>query len=91
MKAAHISALEKLFADEIRSALEPQRGTLPRDLPFQSKAKVFAELESEGLARRREVRIGSGWSAVTVRGWELTEAGRLAYCMTCKDEDEPGC
>lgn len=85
MKKAELAALEKLFVYEINQAFA--KG-VARYLPMQSRAKVYAELEADGLVRRVERRIGSDRLGCTVRGWELTHAGRLGYCMTCSDELE---
>lgn len=80
MKKAHIAALEKLFAAEVIGALNPQSQSW--NLPYQSKAKVFKELEAEGLAKSVEVLVAG---IVSVRGWELTVAGHLAYCLNCSE------
>lgn len=83
MKKAHVLALERIFSSDIEQAMSKSR----LRLPFQSKAKVYEELEREGMVKRTEVRVGTGWSAVTVRGWALTEAGHLAYCLSCDGEE----
>jgi len=67
-----MNALEKVFAAEING-----------HLPFQSKAAVFQKLADEGLLEPMERKFGTGWSAVTVKGWQLTHAGRLLYCSNC--------
>ena len=85
MKKAHLNALEKVFSNEIEQAMKPR--DWPR-FPFQSKAKVFAELEKLGLLRRDSVLCGKGFFRVNVTGWALTDAGRFAYCSECKDEDD---
>lgn len=83
MKKAHYTALGNVFAHEVENALNH------RDLPFQSKAKVYRELEADGMLWRRAVSLGTDrFGAVTVEGWELTDVGRLSYCMECKDEPE---
>src|SRR6266403_549672 len=71
-----LAALEKVFAAEIAGRL-----------PFQSKAKVFRELRDAGLLTPMERTFGSGWSAITVSGYELTHAGRITYCASCGDAD----
>lgn len=70
-----LSALEKVFAAEIEGRL-----------PFQSKAAVYRDLLAAGLVAPMQRRFRSGWSAVTVDGYELTHAGRYLYCSNCKDE-----
>jgi len=68
-----LAVLEKVFAAEIDGRL-----------PYQSKAKIFAELCEAGLLAPMERTYGSGWSAVRVRGFVLTDAGRLLYCASCR-------
>jgi len=87
MKQSHYTALSNVFANELEQALQP--AGQPR-FPFQSKAKVYRELAEQEYPYLREssVTFGRGWSAVTVKGYELTEVGRLAFCMECRDEPE---
>jgi hypothetical protein len=85
MKKAHFNALEKVFSNEVEQSMKPR--DWPR-FPFQSKAKVFTELQGLGLLRQDGVMCGKGAFRVNVTGWALTEAGRLAYCSECKDESE---
>ena len=66
-----IDALEKVFAAEIEARL-----------PFQSKAKIYREMESDGLVAPMERKFG-GQFPVTVTGWQLTHAGRFIYCSSC--------
>lgn len=68
MKKSHYEALERIFTAEINGRL-----------PLQSKAAVFTELEELGLAQRGHEMFGR----VKVEGWYLTQAGRLAYCVSC--------
>jgi hypothetical protein len=39
-------------------------------------------------ATRDEITLG-GRFPVVVKGYALTHAGRLAYCLTCEDAEEP--
>ncbi len=74
-----LAALEKVFAAEISNGL-----------PFQSKAKIYAKLENDGLLERATHVVGAGERfPVTVTGYMLTHAGRMAYCESCRDEPEP--
>jgi hypothetical protein len=66
-----LKALEKVFAAEIEGRL-----------PFQSKALVYLDLYDEGLVQPMEVTFG-GRFPVTVKGWQLTHAGRITYCASC--------
>ena len=56
-------------------------------LPFQSKAKACLDLCEEGLLLPMERTFGTGGSAVTAHGFQLTHAGRFLYCSNCEDED----
>jgi hypothetical protein len=67
-------ALENVFAAEIENRL-----------PFQSKAAIYKRLREQGLVQDMQLVIGSGWSAVTVRGYQLTHAGRITYCSSCEE------
>lgn len=73
-----LAALERVFAAEIEG----------RHV-YQTKAKVFQALCDKGLLQPAERVYGTGWSAVTVRGYSLTHAGRFLYCSTCDDEELP--
>lgn len=80
MKKSQLAALEKVFSNEVERAISER----PHQMPFQSKAKIFKELAADGYLEAASVKVGSGWSAVTVTGWELPHLGRLAYCMSCE-------
>jgi hypothetical protein len=64
----HFKALEKVFAAEIEGCL-----------PFQSKAAVYNELRLDGMVEAVSVKMG----ICRVDGYELTHAGRMAYCAQC--------
>jgi hypothetical protein len=71
-----LKALERLFAAEIDDRY-----------PVQSKSRVFQELCDQGLAKPMERVFGAGERfAVRASGFQLTDAGRLAYCASCKEE-----
>lgn len=69
-----LDALEKLFIAEIEDRL-----------PFQSRAAIYKRLREQNLIHDMVVKFGM----VTVTGYQLTHAGRMLYCMSCKDEPEP--
>lgn len=73
-----LTALEKVFVAEING-----------QLPFQSKANIFRDLLAAGLVASMQRKIGTGWSAITVAGYELTHAGRLLYCSSGDEGDKP--
>jgi hypothetical protein len=73
-----LRALENVFAAEIDNRL-----------PFQSKAAIYKQLRDEGLLQDMVITLGPGSSfAVTVRGYQLTHAGRLTYCLSCPDPEQ---
>jgi len=72
MTKAEINALEKIFAAEIDGRL-----------PFQSRAKIYQALVDQGLVAPMEWRVGTGPFACTVKGYQLTHAGRFLYCDQC--------
>lgn len=74
-----LNALEKVFVCEIENKL-----------PFQSRAKIYQGLASEGLLSPMTINIGSGWSAAIVTGFQLTHLGRLVYCSSCDGQDDDG-
>jgi hypothetical protein len=76
---AELKVLGKMFAAEIEYAMSGSR------LPpcFQSRAKSMQSLHEKGLIAPVNFRVGNDALAVHVEGWELTHAGRAAYCATC--------
>uniref|UniRef100_A0A6M3K0E9 Uncharacterized protein n=1 Tax=viral metagenome TaxID=1070528 RepID=A0A6M3K0E9_9ZZZZ len=64
-------ALEKIFEREMA-------GTLP----FQSRAKIYTELEADGIVEKY-TRLFGGQFPITVTGWALTQKGRFIYCQEC--------
>ena len=69
-----LQALEKVFAAEIKNRL-----------PFQSKARIYADLARQDYLQSytRRLSFGDGLPAMTVSGYALTHAGRYAYCSQC--------
>ena len=77
MNEKELALLERAFSNEIRATLE---GT-PRLL--QTKAtKLVDALVADGLM----VKCVELWRGIKFEGYELTHAGRFAYCVTCEDE-----
>lgn len=72
-KKETLRALERVFAAEIEGRL-----------PFQSKARIYPGLEKDGLIEPTERRFGAGTFAITVKGYQLTHAGRIMYCASCE-------
>lgn len=75
-------ALEKVYTQEIEGAL---RGW---GRAYQSKARVYRELEEAGLVEETTelLRFKNGLPPMEIKGWELTLLGNFSYCMEC---DEP--
>ena len=71
-------ALEAVFAAEVDDRL-----------PFQSKAKIYADLHQAGYIEPFTRVFGAGERfPVTVSGYVLTHAGRYAYCSACGSEEK---
>lgn len=85
MRKAELDALEALFSHEVESAVNPKAS----GLPYQSRRKVFRELEADGLVRKVSVQHGKPPFVIVIEGWQLTTAGHLLYCMSCDDSGEP--
>ena len=78
MNKKRLDLLGKAFAAEINAAIEKH----PIHL-IQSNSKLAETMVEEGyLARRKVVYRG-----VIIEGYELTHFGRLAYCVSCDDEE----
>ncbi len=78
MNKKEIALLERAYAAEVNAALSKSGVHV-----MQTKAKKLADkLVADGLLREISMRPPGPWPC-TVEGYELTEAGRLAYCLTC--------
>ena len=67
------TALEKVFSAEIAGHI------------FQSKARIYVELELEGYVQFDSEVFGAGTRfPATCYGWCLTHKGRMAYGEACK-------
>lgn len=74
-----LRALENVFAAEIDNRL-----------PFQSKAAIYKQLRDEGLLQDMEIVKEDKYMRwpITLRGYQLTHAGRLTYCLSCPDHEQ---
>lgn len=72
MAKSVFSMLEKVFFAEIEGRL-----------PYQTKSKLAKEMEEFGYLQSGSERMG----IVTVSGYYLTHAGRMAYCEECRDTE----
>lgn len=77
MNKLELALLEKAFEAEIDAALKHT----PRVIQPRS-GELADKLVADGLLRKSEEILG-GRLPVRLKGYELTELGRLAYCMTC--------
>jgi hypothetical protein len=73
MKKSELKILEKVFEAEVQAAFSTHGIHL-----FQTKSKVAAKLAEEGFLNFCQI----NFSGLRVSGYELTHAGRLAYCST---------
>lgn len=78
MKKHELQILERAFAAEIDGALMGGPGVI------QTRSKVAKQLEDEGYLSTVTVAYG-GRIPVTVTGYVLTHAGRIAYCSTAAE------
>ena len=69
MTKAQINCLEKVFVAEIENRL-----------PFQGENKTLRELEKMGAIERMERSCYDRFGRMIIKGWNLTHAGRFAYC-----------
>jgi hypothetical protein len=77
MNKKDMALLERAFEAEIDAAIEGK----PR--PMQTRAAARADaLVADGLLAK----CVENWRGIRIEGYELTHAGRLAYCMTCEDD-----
>lgn len=83
MNKRKLALLEKAFDAEVTSALN-KTGLFV----MQTKSRLAAELEAEGLLRKQTIKM-DGWPAVEITGYVLTELGRMTYCMEYADLQEP--
>jgi hypothetical protein len=73
-----IAILARAYECEVYGALMHKPSTM------QTKSARVDALVADGLlAPCVEV-----WRGIRIEGYELTHAGRFAYCETCKDEQE---
>lgn len=63
--------LERVFTAEIENRL-----------PAQFKSKHIPRLQEKGWIQPMQMTLG-GQFPVIVKGWTLTEQGRMIYCQAC--------
>lgn len=74
---ADLKRLEQVFEAEINNRLPYQ--------PHSRSKHNFQLLAEQGLIEPDVSFIGMPPFRVEVHGWQLTQAGRIAYCESCKD------
>ena len=77
MNKREIAILEKAYDAEVASALSKSGMHL-----MQTKSKLADKLVEGGFLRKASIRMRGPWPC-TVEGYELTDAGRMAYCVMC--------
>ncbi|WP_313327734.1 hypothetical protein [Enterobacter oligotrophicus] len=75
MNKKELAILEKAWMAEIDN-----------DIPIiQTKSKIAAQLAEEGYLKLKEFTLG-GAIPVVIRGYQITHAGILAYCLSLPDD-----
>lgn len=74
MDSKRMKLLKRAYEAEVNAALGGHQLHM-----MQTKAALADTMVEEGYLARCKVNV----SGATVEGYELTHAGRMAYCMTC--------
>ena len=84
MNKAAMAMLERVFKREVEAAISHWPSHL-----FQTDSKLAAKMAEDGYLRHRTLELpGDRFGRIAVSGYELTDLGRMHYCMTCSDEPE---
>lgn len=81
MNKRELSILEKAFSAENNA------GSRNGMHLIQTRAKLAEKLVDDGYLAHRTVVLGVLYP-VTIKGYELTHAGRLTYCASCDIDPE---
>lgn len=81
MTKKELDLLESAFSAEVDSAMSGGPPIL------QTKSEVAEGLVKDGLLEKRQAYL-LGWFPVVIEGYQLTHAGRLAYCESCKESGD---
>lgn len=76
MNKKEMQLLEKAFDAEVHAALSGGVHLI------QSRTKLAAKMVDDGMLAETSISLG-GRFPVEVKGLELTELGRMTYCMSC--------
>jgi|CXWL01.1.fsa_nt_gi hypothetical protein len=72
---AEMKMLENAFAAEVENRL-----------PFQSRSELAHQLAKNGFLQPMEVSFKADrFGGISVKGWQLTHAGRITYCQSCEE------
>ncbi len=72
LSKANMKVLEQAFMAEIGGRM------------FQRQSQRIRKLAADGYLQPIEQQFTSALGFITCKGWELTHAGRLTYCASCK-------
>ena len=78
MNRKNLALLERAFEAEVVGAISGS----PRLMQTKAVARADA-LVADGLLTKGV----EFWRGIKLEGYELTHAGRFAYCLTCEDEE----
>ena len=77
MTKNEMKLLERAYAAEIDAALSGGPHVM------QTRSKLAAKLVTDGLLQEATCTIKAWPFPTSVVGYELTQAGRMAYCASC--------
>lgn len=78
MNKREIELLERAFSAEIEAALNHGIRLM------QTKSKLAKKLVEDGFLVESKMTL-PGRLPIVIAGYELTHAGRFAYCLQCED------
>jgi hypothetical protein len=81
MHKRELALLGEAYGAEIRSAITGEIHV------FQSRSKVAKKLCADGLFEEKTLII-NGRFPVKITGYQLTELGRMKFCMACENFGE---
>jgi len=81
MDKRRLVLLEKAFSQEVKASISNGIHLM------QTRSTLADKMVEEGLLAKSSIKLG-GFPPVTIHGYELTHAGRFAYCASCRDQSE---
>lgn len=82
LNKTQLAFLGKLMHAEVIASLNPSRLHV-----VQGHGKVVEGLKDKDMIRETTVTL-RGRFPVKITGWEMTELGRMTFCMSCGDEGD---